>query len=113
MKRKRLKKFMGPKPAPSVQGMSHLGTYRLPFSEDVKHRSRQKHENRRPHRLRGQAGPDSILGAPDLHWSEPPRMTSRLHSWVTARRSEPKHESITPPGGVLDHAGPRVRRGKR
>jgi len=51
-----------------------LATWRIAFSADVKRRGQQKRLDRRPHRLRGQAWrPDSLLGAPPMHWNEPLR----------------------------------------
>jgi hypothetical protein len=67
------------------QGLANLGTWRLPFSADVKRRRRQTLENRRPHRIRP-ARPDSALGTPAANWSEPPR----LGAAGTARNGEPK-----------------------
>ncbi len=50
-----------------------MKTWRLAFSEDVKRRRRQTLENRRPHRLRP-LRPDTVLGTPEVHWTEPPRL---------------------------------------
>lgn len=41
------------------------GTWRIPFSADVKNRRRQKAANRRPHRL------GAALGEPEMHWTQP------------------------------------------
>jgi hypothetical protein len=61
------------KEKPGTQGLGHLQTWRAPFSLDIKRRRRQTLENRRAHRLRG-LRPDSVLGTPEYHWTEPPRL---------------------------------------
>jgi hypothetical protein len=75
------------KEKPGIQGMGHLKTWRLPFSADVKRRKKQTLENRRDHRARGPM-PDSVLGNPDLNWTEPPK----LGASGTAPNASPKHE---------------------
>jgi hypothetical protein len=80
------------KAKPGPQGLGNLATWRLPFSEDVKRRRRQKLENRRPHRLRG-GRPDSVLGTPELNWSEPP--LPRRRSGIVDSY-EPKHGGAHP-----------------
>lgn len=104
----------GPARKPGSQGLESLGTYRIPFSADVKRRAQQTRENRRPHRLRGGAGrPDSVLGAPELHWSSPPRLPRGSFADLTAPGSEPKVRGEGPAGGnVLDWKA-RKRRGQR
>jgi hypothetical protein len=85
------------KAKPGAQGLANLGTWRLPFSEDVKRRRRQKLENRRPHRLRG-AAPSSILGTPDVNWTEPPRPRRRsgiVDAYAPKGRGAlPQHETV-------------------
>lgn len=81
---------------PGVQGLGNLQTWRLPFSEDVKNRRKQTHENRRPHRLRG-GRPDSVLGNPELNWTGPPRLGryTRVAADATPkRRGTPMHEPV-------------------
>lgn len=81
------------KEKPGPQGLAHLGTWRAPFSADVKRRRRQTLENRRPHRIRP-ARPDSALGTPATNWTEPPRL-GRTGEAVNAEpkgRGEPAHK---------------------
>ena len=81
------------KEKPGPQGLAHLGTWRAPFSADVKRRRRQPLENRRPHRIRP-ARPDSALGTPATNWSEPPRLGAAgaaLNAEPTGR-GEPTHQ---------------------
>ena len=61
------------KEKPGTQGRTNLKTWRLSFSGDVKRRRRQTLEDRRLHRLRPPR-PDSVLGTPEVHWTEPPRL---------------------------------------
>jgi len=83
------------KEKPGPQGLANLKTWRLPFSADVKQRRRQTLENRRPHRLRGGL-PDSVLGSPALHWTEPPRLgrAGRAFRSSPKGRGEPMHEPV-------------------
>lgn len=84
------------KQKPGPQGLANLQTWRLPFSSDVKSRHRQTLENRRPHRLRTGLRPDAVLGTPELHWTEPPRL-DRSGASVNAspkHRGQPMHEPI-------------------
>lgn len=80
------------------QGLSNLGTWRLPFSEDVKRRRQQKRELRRPHRLRKGGRPDSVLGTPAVHWSEPPRPDGKAKAVVSykakGRGGLPQHAPV-------------------
>lgn len=84
------------KQKPGPQGLANLKTWRLPFSADVKSRRRQTLENRRPHRLRRGLRPDSVLGTPELHWTEPPRLdkTGTAVNASPKRRGEPMHEPV-------------------
>lgn len=92
------------KKRPAEQGTTHLATYRKSFSADVKRRGQQKRAGRRAHRLRGAGGrPDSVLGAPDLHWSEPPRLRRGGFGAALSPASSRKRKGEAPPGpGVLD-----------
>ncbi|HEX4047483.1 MAG TPA: hypothetical protein VH309_06595 [Elusimicrobiota bacterium] len=83
------------KEKPGPQGLANLKTWRLAFSSDVKRRRRQTQENRRTHRVRPPR-PDSVLGTPEMNWTEPPK----LGPSGTARRSDPKHrgEPMHEPG---------------
>lgn len=84
------------KQKPGPQGMANLQTWRLPFSSDLKSRRRQTHENRRPHRLRTAARPDAVLGTPEMHWTEPPRLgrTGRAVNVSPKGRGAPMHEPV-------------------
>lgn len=84
------------KEKPGPQGLANLQTWRLPFSSDVKSRRRQTFENRRPHRLRTSLRPDTVLGTPELHWTEPPKL-DRTGVAVNAspkHRGKPMHEPV-------------------
>ena len=73
------------KEKPGTQGLANLKTWRLSFSDDVKRRRRQTLENRRPHRVRPPR-PDSVLGTPEMNWTEPPKLSLT----GVARHSDPK-----------------------
>lgn len=82
------------KQKPGPQGLANLQTWRLPFSSDVKHRRRQTFENRRPHKIRAGGRPDAVLGTPELHWTEPPRL-GRAGAAINATpkgQGQPMHE---------------------
>lgn len=83
------------KEKPGTQGLANLKTWRLPFSEDVKRRKRQTLENRRPHRLRP-LRPDSVLGTPEIHWTEPPRLgpAGAARRPSPKGRGKPEHEPV-------------------
>ena len=78
------------------QGMANLQTWRLASSGDVKRRRRQTLENRRPHRVRPPR-PDTVLGTPDMNWTEPPRLgrkTGIARNAEPKRRGSPAHEPV-------------------
>ena len=98
----------GRKPEGASQGLSGLGIWRIPFSADVKRRRQQTHENRRPHRLRGPR-PDSVLGAPEAHWSSPPRLGRGGRAGATAPGAKLKGSGAVESSPTL-LAGPIPRR---
>ena len=84
------------KEKPGPRGLANLKTWRLPFSSDVKSRRRQTWENRRPHKLRTGLRPDAVLGTPELHWTEPPKL-GRAGAAVNVSpkgRGAPMHEPV-------------------
>jgi hypothetical protein len=102
------------KERPGPQGLANLKTWRLPFSADVKHRRRQTLENRRPHKLRTGLRPDAVLGTPELHWTEPPKL-GRTGAAVNASpkgRGAPMHEPVFFSRKVDRHRHRSLRHGK-
>lgn len=87
---------MARKERPGPQGLSNLGTWRLPFSEDVKGRRRQKRELRRPHRLHTGERPDSVLGTTTAHWTDVPKVDGKTKATASfhpkGRGGLPQHE---------------------
>lgn len=89
---------MAKKIGPGPQGLTNLGTWRLPFSEDVKRRRKQKHESRRPHRLRAGTRPDTVLGTVTPHWTDVPKADGKTKGVVEFRAKGrgglPLHEPV-------------------
>lgn len=87
---------MARKARPGPQGLANLRTWRLPFSEDVKGRRRQKRELRRPHRLHSGERPDSVLGTVTAHWTDVPKVDGKTKATASyhakGRRGLPQHE---------------------
>ena len=83
------------KEKPGPQGLANLTTWRVAFSEDVKRRRRQTLENRRPHRIRP-VRPDSVLGTPEMNWTEPPKLdaTGVAMNSSPKHRGKPEHEPV-------------------
>lgn len=83
---------------PGPQGLANLGTWRLPFSEDVKRRRRHKRELRRPHRLHAGDRPDSVLGTVIAHWTDVPKVDGKTKATVEFRAKGrgglPLHEPV-------------------